>query len=666
MRHQMRLILVVGCIVAAVFAATAASVAVNVLTEDLPSWLEFVARNPALWSFVATGAAGAFGVAAWSTQRRYERDTGEVERRPIEAPPGHVPPLTPRYFVRHATTSEIEEILGSEKRVAIVGPGGVGKTQLACAYLAKHASGSDLVWWLRSRHRSVLSADYEAIASALKLDTEGRDVRVAVGSWLAKNSGWFLIFDDVTAESGVQDFLPTITDSPKTRKRQRSKSVGRGEGVVILTSRSKLDFPVSTVQVQDWPIEDSRSFLASQVAGASDDIEDICKELANVPLALDQAAAYMRATSTNASHYLTRLRTFETSQRILDSGRAFNREDSAASTWAISIQAAEVEAAGARDLIALCSFYAGDAIPRHLPQALATVDVDHPGPRRFRRHMSDDLSYDKMLAALARQSLLTLDEEHIYIHGLMQKAVRVSFTVHEARQWTLYAAESLLGLMIQLARSEDALHRLKVAELLLPHALSVAEQAQEKIPQKWPQVHNYPSWIAIRDSARSLEAISFHLHGAVDKTRGQMAALRSLDLAVEAFPFLMGFFEANEGAACAMLCEASRTVAFYAGQTSDAAAAEPALRKAFSLFRSRKVPQRPIPFGRNYRYFHIRVETRFIVLFSLIYTLLVAGKSEEAAQLAREAQDDLARHRYLDPRGRIRDAMTEMFGAPDD
>lgn len=140
------------------------------------------------------------------------------------------------------------------------------------------------------------------------------------------------------------------------------------------------------MEVQDWSSEEAQSFLRSQVVGTEGAISAVCKELSNVPLALDQAAAYMRVASIDAPKYLTRLGMREGSNQILDSGRAFNREDSAATTWSISIDAAEAEAEaeGARDLLALCSFYAGGAIPRQLPTALASVNVEHPAPRKSR------------------------------------------------------------------------------------------------------------------------------------------------------------------------------------------------------------------------------------------------------------------------------------------
>src|SRR2546430_9263791 len=122
----------------------------------------------------------------------------------------------------------------------------------------------------------------------------------------------------------------------------------------------------------------------------------------------------------------------------------------------------------------------------------------------------------------------------------------------------------------------------------------------------------------------------------------------------------MGFYQANEPVALRTLCGTSEAVTFYAKLTGDATDAEPALRKAFSLFRNQR-PKRPIPLGRAYRYYHMVVETRFIVLFSLIQVLLVAGKAGEARELAQQAQLDLSSYRFLDPKGRLAEPMAAVM-----
>ncbi len=561
----------------------------------------------------------------------------EDQQISLEAPPGHVPPLSPRFHNRPVEMSSLKELLSRERRAAIVGLGGVGKTQLTSAYIEEHTSEFDFIWWLRSSHREVLVADYEAIASALALDTKAYNLRVLVGSWLAKQSRWLLVFDDVTDAAHVQDFLPSKAS----------------KGKVILTSRSRLDIPASVVELQDWSPDDASAFLRSQVDGPKESIDAICDQLFNVPLALDQAAAYMNSTGINASSYLQLSR--ENAKELLNSGRAFSRNDSVATTWAISIDTAESEAAGARDLLVLCSFYADGAIPRQLPPRItATKEIDNPAPRRFRRLLADDLSYNNILAALARQSLLTLDDTNLYVHGLVQSAVRAGLPPHIADSWTSYAAESLWSLLRQLAEQKDSEEQMRIAELLLPHVLSVAERAEDNIPQTWPQMHNWPCWIAIRESARSLQWIADYLAEASDKSRGLDAALRALEFATEAFPFLLGFYPANEAAAYYMLCGAAETVGLYAELTNDAADAEPALRKAFALFR-RQEPKRPVLIGRAYRFHRMHVQARFRILFSLIRALMVVGKIEEAQELARKAEADLSRYKYLDPRGDLRE-----------
>jgi len=51
----------------------------------------------------------------------------------------------------------------------------------------------------------------------------------------------------------------------------------------------------------------------------------------------------------------------------------------------------------------------------------------------------------------------------------------------------------------------------------------------------------------------------------------------------------------------------------------------------------------------------MHVQARFRILFSLIRALMVVGKIEEAQELARKAEADLSRYKYLDPRGDLRE-----------
>lgn len=71
--RRWRLLLVLALILTAAWAATAVAVSVNVLTEDLPHWLDFVEQGPVWWSAGSTFGVGLVGVALWWAQQQEER-----------------------------------------------------------------------------------------------------------------------------------------------------------------------------------------------------------------------------------------------------------------------------------------------------------------------------------------------------------------------------------------------------------------------------------------------------------------------------------------------------------------------------------------------------------------------------------------------------------------
>ena len=522
-----------------------------------------------------------------------------------------------------------------------------GEAQLACAYVQDNLTQFDFVWWLRSNQHEILAADYEAMATALSLSVKSRDRRVAVEAWLNRHSGWLLIFDDVTDAAQIQEFLPRNT----------------GIGKVILTTREKLDVPLSLIELKDWSLDEAVAFLQTSAAGPRESMKEIAHQLFNVPLALDQAAAYMKATGIDGPNYLRLSR--NNSEELLKLGKAFNRDDSIATTWAISIDLAEHEVPGARDLLVLCSFYSGNAIPRQLPPLIAeTKQMDHPAPHRFRRRLSDEVTYNNMLAALSRQSLLIADVSNLYVHGLVQRAIRASLTPRARDDWTCYAAETLFALLMNFDRDNDSPEAVMIAELLLPHVLSVAQRAEDNVPKKWPYVFNWPSWTAVRESAGSLTAIAYYLRDQPGRKTNQAITLRALELAVEAWPFLLGFQNPNEIDTVRAVANASEAVAAYAGMTGDTAEAETALRKALALFTEKAPPRRqnPLRSGRRKVYNRVGLNVKYRVLLSLIRILIATGKSEEALDLARKAQKELTNSRYIDPEGKLIEQMTALSG----
>jgi predicted ATPase len=193
---------------------------------------------------------------------------------------------------------------------AITGLGGIGKTQIAIEYAYRHRAEYKHVLWVNASEPLTLTEGFVQIARALQLPIkEEQDQNIvieAVKQWLLNSDGWLLILDNADDLPFAYTFLPTTgtghvlltTREHKTGRIARGfevKPMEKEEGVLFLLRRSKvLDSPVA-------PLTQTKE-TDQQVAA------DIVKELDGLPLALDQAGAYIEEMECDLSTYLHRYR----------------------------------------------------------------------------------------------------------------------------------------------------------------------------------------------------------------------------------------------------------------------------------------------------------------------------------------------------------------------
>lgn len=248
--------------------------------------------------------------------------------------PGAMPPIWNVPHLRNANFTGREDelaelrtsLLAGETAAlvqaqAIHGLGGVGKTQLAVEYAYRHGTDYDVVWWVRSEDPTTLASDYAGLAARLDLpekDTaEQRVIVEAVREWLRQNRGWLLVFDNSEDVQLTRNYIP------------------RGSaGHIIVTSRNPNWTGVAKpLSVKALPIEKAIEFLLKRTG---DDDEATANTLAEsvgrLPLALEQAGAYIEASGCTMQHYLE---LFETRQReMIARGRpSTDYPDTVATTW---------------------------------------------------------------------------------------------------------------------------------------------------------------------------------------------------------------------------------------------------------------------------------------------------------------------------------------------
>ena len=154
--------------------------------------------------------------------------------------------------------------------------------------------------------------------------------------------------------------------------------------------------------------------------------------MGDLPLALEQVAAYLEQTRTSLRDYLGLLR--ERAGELLGVGELTDHPDTVATTWSLSLARAQAEAPAAEDLLALCAFLAPDDLPRCLPADHAPVP-----PESLQLAAADRLAYGRLLGALGRYSLVAVSHDSLAVHRLVQAWVCSRFDRQAQQHWAAAA-----------------------------------------------------------------------------------------------------------------------------------------------------------------------------------------------------------------------------------
>lgn len=343
----------------------------------------------------------------------------------------NVPHLRNRNFTGRAQLlADLRQALTSERAAALTqtqavhGLGGVGKTQLALEYAYRHAPDYGLVWWLRSEEPATLAAEFAGLATALNLPEkdakEQSAIIKAVRQWLDHHTGWLLIFDNASQAQEVLPYLPQANT-----------------GHVIITSRNPHWKEVANpLKVLVWPREESVAFLVARTGAQSEAANEVAEALGDLPLALEQAAAYVEATGISCPEYLELFRQYRA--ELLKENKPLAYDATVATTWEISLQKVKAEAPAAVDLLNVCAFLAPDDIPRrlliegreHLPEALSQA-------------FAQPLVVNKAIASLVCYSLIEVSNESLSLHRLVQAVTRDRLTEDEQKVWAQAALQTV-------------------------------------------------------------------------------------------------------------------------------------------------------------------------------------------------------------------------------
>ena len=339
---------------------------------------------------------------------------------------------------------------------AVHGLGGVGKSTLAAQWAVAHAADYSLTWWITAATPADLDAGLVGLAVALQPALTGvlplEALREGAVQWLAAHPGWLVILDNVADPADVAPLLA------RTRA-----------GRYLITSRRATGWHgtgVAPVRLDVLDPAEAQALLAAILAPGRPQEEahgaaELCAELGFLPLAIEQAGAYLAQAGATPREYLDLLARYPAAmyQAAAEGGDAAR---TIARIWRITLdRLADDPLAG--QVLRILAWYAPDAIPRMLLDGLA----DPPAVLRA-------------VGRLAAYSMLTVDAGTLAMHRLVQAVTRTPDPgdPHRDSQAILAARDQAIRQLVGALLDSDDPAGWAGWRMLLPHIDALASHAQ--------------------------------------------------------------------------------------------------------------------------------------------------------------------------------------------
>jgi CO dehydrogenase nickel-insertion accessory protein CooC1 len=320
---------------------------------------------------------------------------------------------------------------------ALYGLGGVGKTQLALEYAHRFMADYDLVWWVPSERAEQVSLALADLARKMGLqvgDNVAEAAEAALEELRRDNSPhWLLIFDNADDPKQLEPYLPT------------------GAGHVLITSRNQgWSHTAEPLEVDVFTKDESVAHLLRHVPKLDpEDAQRVAEALGHLPLAVEQASAWLEQTGMPARAYIEQLATEST--RILALNQPSDYPMPVVATWNLSFD--QLRSAAAVRLLQILAFCS----PGPISMDLLYSDEMNESLLPFDETLTEKLMLGRVIRDVSRFALIKVDQgsNSLQIHRLVQAVIRSQMTEEEQREARHEVHKILVGARPRQGETDD-------------------------------------------------------------------------------------------------------------------------------------------------------------------------------------------------------------------
>ncbi|MEV7966424.1 FxSxx-COOH system tetratricopeptide repeat protein [Sphaerisporangium sp. NPDC088356] len=354
----------------------------------------------------------------------------------IRPPIWNVPNRNAGFTGRNSVLEKLRDQIISGPQ-ALHGMGGVGKTQVALEYAHRFMADYDVIWWIAAEHVEPINRKMAELAEKLGVRIAETVAETAKAAGEALRIGrpysrWLLIFDNADNPNELETYLPS------------------GTGHILITSRnpawSRIANPLE-VGVFDRP--ESVEHLLRRVSGlTSPDADNVASALGDLPLAIEQASAWLGETAMPPEQYVGLLG--EQLTQVLSLGeQPTDYPTPVAATWNLSFERLKKRSPASARLLELLAFFGPEPVSMDMLylDAMSTCLVPYD------EAMREKLMIGPAIRELGRYALARVDQadKSIQVHRLIQAVVQDRMnaaekesTVHDVHR-ILVAARPSIG-----------------------------------------------------------------------------------------------------------------------------------------------------------------------------------------------------------------------------